>query len=238
MKVAISDNAKFLIKDESKDFHSKFGYLKCSEFKSKKVVKTNKGKEFFILPAQFIDAYEKIKRGAQIISLKDIGAIITETGIDGNSRVLDAGAGSGALTCYLAHIVKEVFSYEIREDFAKITHGNIDYLGLKNVKLKVGDITKGIKESKLDLITLDLKNPEEVVEHAEKALKRGGFLVFYTPQVIQALIAVNKAIDSGKFVYSKTKELGEREWKVKGRIAKPIEPLLSHTGFLTFLRRV
>lgn len=238
MKIAISDNSKFLIKDESKDFHSKSGYIKSKEFKSKKAVKTNKGKEFFILPTQFIDMYEKIKRGAQIISLKDVGAIITETGIDNQSRVLDVGAGSGALTCYLAHIVKEVFAYEIREDFAKITQGNIDYLGLKNVKLKIGDITKGIKEKNLDLITLDLKNPEDVVIHASKALKRGGFLVFYTPQVIQALNAVNKAIDSGNFVYVKTKEMGEREWKVKGRIAKPIEPLLSHTGFLTFLRRV
>ena len=40
--------------------------------------KTNKGVEFSIIDPQFIDIYEKIKRGAQIISLKDIGAIITE----------------------------------------------------------------------------------------------------------------------------------------------------------------
>jgi len=236
MKVLISDKKKFLIKDTSKDFHSKDGMLKKEEFDNEKAV-TNKGVEFFVLDPIFIDLYEKIKRGAQIISLKDIGAILTETGVGKDSRVLDAGVGSGALSIYLAHFCKEVIAYELREDFAKIARGNIEKVGVDNIHVEVRDIYEGIDEENLDLITLDLREPWNAVKHCAKALKRGGFLVGYTPQITQALDLVNAAVENG-FVLVKVKETAEREWQLKGKVAKPITPMLSHTGFLSFLRRV
>lgn len=236
MKVLISDKVKFLIKDTEKDFHSKDGMIKKEDFAKEKVI-TNKGTEFFVLDPEFIDFYERIKRGAQIISLKDVGAIIAETGINKNSNVLDAGTGSAALTCYLAHIVKKVTTYEIREDFAKIAKGNIEKLGLKNVKLETRDIYSGIDEKNLDLITLDLREPWNAVKHCSNALRRGGFLVGYTPQITQALDLVNEAVGNG-FVLVKVKETAEREWRLSGKVAKPITPMLSHTGFLSFLRKV
>ncbi|MBC8444379.1 methyltransferase domain-containing protein [Candidatus Woesearchaeota archaeon] len=239
MKIIISNTKKFLIKDTLKDFHCKQGLIKAKDLKKTKgKIKTNKGEEFFILKPEFIDLYQKIKRNAQIITLKDIGAIITETGINQNSKILDAGAGSGALSCYLAHIVKSVIAYEIREDFAKTVKTNIQFLDLKNIKLKIKDIYTGIDEKNLNLITLDLPEPWKAIKHAIKALKQGGFLVAYTPQITQALEFTNKAVKTEKFVHIKTKETSEREWALKGKIAKPITPLISHTGFLTFLRRI
>ena len=71
MKTIISKEKKFLVKDTSKDFHTKDGTIKSKDFNKSKV-KTNKKVEFSIFDPQFIDFYEKIKRGAQIISLKDI----------------------------------------------------------------------------------------------------------------------------------------------------------------------
>ena len=133
MKIVISKEKKFLVKDTSKDFHTKDGMIKSKDFKKSKA-KTNKGVEFSIIDPQFIDIYEKMKRGAQIISLKDIGAIITETGINNNSKVLDAGSGSGALSCYLAHITKEVITYDIEENAINTTKENIKSLNLKNIK--------------------------------------------------------------------------------------------------------
>jgi tRNA (adenine57-N1/adenine58-N1)-methyltransferase len=235
MKVLISNKKKFLVKEDS-DFHSKYGMINKKDLKKKKAT-TNKGDDFFVLEPEFIDYYERIKRGAQIISLKDIGAIITETGINKESRVLDAGIGSGALTIYLGHICKEVIAYEIREDFAKIAKKNIEKVDLKNIKVEVRDIYEGIDEKNLDLITLDLREPWKAVKHCYKALKRGGFLVAYSPQITQALDFVNEAIEEG-FVLVKVKETAEREWRLKGKVAKPITPLISHTGFLTFLRKV
>ena len=236
MKVLISNKNKFLIKDDKKDFHSKYGMIKKDDF-SKKRVETNTGEEFFILKPEFIDIYEKMKRGAQIISLKDIGAILTETGVGKESKVLDAGVGSGALSIYLAHFCKEVVAYEIREDFAKIARGNIEKVGVKNIQVEVRDIYEGIDEKNLDMITLDLREPWKAVKHCAKALRRGGFLVGYTPQVTQALDLVNAALEEG-FILVKVKESAEREWRLGGKVAKPITPMISHTGFLTFLRRV
>jgi tRNA (adenine57-N1/adenine58-N1)-methyltransferase len=235
MKLLLSKQKKFLVKDTSKDFHTKEGTIKSKNFNKSKV-KTNKKVEFSVLDPQFIDIYEKIKRGAQIILLKDIGSIISETGINKNSKILDVGAGSGALSCYLAHITKEVVTYEIEENAIKITKKNIKLLNLKNIKIRKKDVYKGISEKNLDLITLDLKEPWKALSSAHKALKRGAFLVIYTPQITQALTCINKI--KNKFIHIKTKESAEREWRLEGKIAKPITPLISHTGFLTFLRKV
>ena len=238
MKVLISNKNKFLIKDTNQNFQYKGGFITKDKLKeAKDKVITPKGEEFYFLEPEFIDEYENIKRGAQVISLKDVGAIITETGINGQSRVLDAGTGSAALTCYLAHIVKEVVTYELRDDFAKVAKKNIDKLDLKNVKLEIRDIYEGIEEKDLDLITLDLREPWRAVKHCHKALRKGAFLVGYTPQITQALELVNAAVENG-FVLVKVKETAEREWRLSGKVAKPITPMLSHTGFLSFLRKV
>lgn len=237
MKILISSNKKFLVKDSSKDFHSKEGMIKKEDFAKTKAV-TNKGEEFFVLKPEFIDIYERMKRGAQIISLKDVGAIITETGLGKDYKVLDAGLGSAALSIYLARFAKEVTAYEIREDFAKIAMENIKNTGTKNIKVKIKDIYEGIDEKNLDLITLDLREPWKAVGHCAKALRRGGFLVAYTPQITQALDFVNAANETKKFVMVKVKETAEREWELQGMVAKPITPMLSHTGFLSFMRKI
>ena len=42
-------------------------------------------------------------------------------------------------------------------------------------------MTTGISEKNLDAIILDIPNPWDVVEHAYKALKPGGYLCTYSP---------------------------------------------------------
>ena len=113
---------KFFVKDLTKDFHTQFGFIKAKDLKRKdgSKIKSNKGKRFFIFSAGFIDNYSKISRGPQIIPRKDIGVIISETGINNKSKIVDSGTGSGALACFLANIAGKVVSYEIRKDFFKI----------------------------------------------------------------------------------------------------------------------
>ncbi len=65
----------------------------------------------------FIDHYKRIQRKAQIVLLKDIGLIIAETGINKNSIVVDAGAGSGALCCFLANYVKKIYTHMYNRNF-------------------------------------------------------------------------------------------------------------------------
>src|SRR5260370_34839341 len=67
-------------------------------------------------------------RGAAVVYPKDAAAIVAMADIFPGARVLEAGAGSGALTCSLLRAVGEsgeVISYERRPDFAAIARGNV-----------------------------------------------------------------------------------------------------------------
>lgn len=231
---------KFYVKDMSKDFHTQFGMISKKYLKKKSgLVKTNTKEEFYIFDASFADRYNKLKREAQIITRKDIGLIIANTGVNKKAKVLDAGAGSGALACALANICKEVIAYDNRDSAIKTVKYNIEMLGLKNLKIKKKDIYKGISDKNFDLITLDLPEPHRVLKYAEKSLKHGGFLVCYLPSVTQVIELIKNLNKNKSFVYSKTIELIKREWKIDGkRIARPETRMLGHTGFLIFSRRV
>lgn len=240
--VLITEQGKrFYVRDISKDLHTQFGYVKAGELKKAKagsVLKTNIGKELLVIKPSFVDLYRKIKRSAQIIPLKDLGTIVAETGINSKSRVVDAGAGSGALACFLANIAKEVTTYDIRDDFIKIVKKNKELLGLKNLKIKKADIYKGISEKSVDLITLDVPEPWEAVETAAKALKVGGFLVSYSPCIPQVSDFVDAVKKSDKLIFLRTIEIIQREWEVDGRKLRPKSQMIGHSGFLTFVRKV
>jgi len=239
VKVLMNRNDKFLVKDTSKDYHTKHGYFKKEDLKktNKKIISNTK-KEFSIFDPYFIDLYKKIKRDAQIIPLKDIGLIVAETGINSKSEVVDAGAGSGALCCFLANIVKDVVTYEIREDFIEIVKKNIEFLGLKNVKIKNKNIYEGISEKNVDLIVLDLPEPWKAIESARKSLETGGFLVSYSPSISQTADFVNKINNDKDFVHVKTSEVIERNWEIDGRKVRPMSQQIGHSGFVSFVRRI
>lgn len=231
---------KFYVKDLAKDLHTQYGFIKKSDLKKKdgSVLKTNTKKELAIFSPSFIDLYKKIKRDAQIIPLKDIGLIIAETGIDKNSKVIDAGSGSGALACFLAHLCKEVITCDIRKDFIKIVEKNIEFLDLKNIKIKNKDIYNGINEKDADLVLLDLPEPWKAVNAAKKALKVGGFLVSYSPSVPQTMDFVNAVNKEKNFVHIKTSEIIEREWEVEERKVRPKSRGIGHSGLISFCRKI
>ena len=241
-KVLITDQGKkFFAKGFDEDLHTQYGFVKKEDLKAAKdgsVVKSNTGKEFFVFEPSFIDVYRKIKRDAQIIPLKDVGYIIAETGINKESRILAAGAGSGALSCFLAGIAKEVITYDIREDFIKIVKANIEFLGLKNIKIKHKDIYNETEEEDIDVVTLDVPEPWKALENVSKALKPGGFLVSYSPSIPQVADFVNAVRKNDDFIYIKSIEITEREWEVEERKVRPKSRGLGHSGFLSFARKV
>lgn len=232
---------KFFARSLDEDIHTQHGFVSKEDLNKAKeggVLKSNTGKEFFVFSPFFIDLYKKIKRDAQIIPLKDIGLIVAETGVGKESRALDAGSGSGALACFLASIAKEVITYEIREDFIEIVRSNIEFLGLKNIKIKNMDIYSQIDDHDIDVVILDLPEPWKAIENCAKALKAGGFLVSYSPSVPQVADFVNAVRKNENFVYLKTSEIAEREWEVEERKVRPKSKGVGHSGFLSFARKV
>jgi len=239
--ILISSSGRHLyVRNLNQDYHCQYGFVKKEDLKKIKNsggLKTNTGVVLHAFIPQFIDIYRKIKRGPQIIPLKDLGVIVAESGINKNSIIVDAGSGSGALALFLANISKKVVSYEIREDFAAIAKENVKFLKLKNVVIKNKDIYKGIDEKNVDILTLDLPEPWKALEPANKALKVGGFIVSYSPTIPQVSDFV-EAVNKNGFVHLKTIEVIQREWELNDRVIRPKSQQIGHSGFMTFVRKV
>ncbi len=234
--VTVSKAKHYFVEDLSKDYNTEYGLIKKQDLKKPKT-KTSQDKEFFVLEAQFIDIYKRLKRFAQTISLKDIGSIITFTGINKNSVVAESGSGSGGLTVFLAMVCKKVYSFDIEEKSLETTKQAIKTIGVKNVELKKQDVYKDFPAKNMDVIILDLPEPWQALENAYKAVKKSGFIVSFSPCITQAMNFVETANKNPNLLHLKTIENIQRDWKIEGRAVRP-KSQLDHTAFLTFLRKL
>jgi len=199
-------------------------------------IKIKIGKEEFrVVKPNIIDLLRKAKRGPQIILPKDSALITSITGCSPSWKVVDAGTGSGFLALFLANMGCRVYSYEKSKEFYEIAKKNMKNFGL-DFNLRKYDITKGIKEKGVDLITLDMKNPEKVVKHAFKALKAGGWIAIYSMHIEEVKKVYNK-LKKYDFVDIKILENIQREWQTIKQFTRPKTYMLAHTGFLTFARK-
>jgi tRNA (adenine57-N1/adenine58-N1)-methyltransferase len=83
---------------------------------------------------------------------------------------------------------------------------------------------------------LDVPEPWKAMKTAQKALKIGGFLAVYLPNISQMQEFV-KALPE-EFLIEKTVEVIEREWAVDKFRCRPATKDHAHTGFLTFARKL
>ncbi len=214
-------------------------YVKDKEFGD--IVFSSTGKKFYILKPRISDICEKMERKTSIILRKDIGYVLAYTGIGSGDVVVDAGTGSGSAAIYFANVVKpkgRVYTYEIREDFAKIAEKNFEIANLKDyITLKLKNIYYGIDEEDVDLVFFDLPEPWVAIPHAYKALKVGGFIAVYTPYIEQVKKTV-VALEKYGFKMIKTYEIIEREIEVKKEGIRPKTKGLLHTAYITFARRL
>ncbi|MBS1267196.1 MAG: tRNA (adenine(57)-N(1)/adenine(58)-N(1))-methyltransferase TrmI [Candidatus Woesearchaeota archaeon] len=239
--VFYTEKGKRFYSKDGKDMHTQYGYLTSEDIKKAKfgqTLETNTGKKMSKIKPSFMDVYTRIKRGAQIIPLKDIGVILTETGINNKSKIVDAGAGSGGLACFLANIAKQVTTYDIREDFIKIVEKNKKLLNLKNLRIKKGSVYEKIDEKNIDLITLDLPEPWKAVENASKSLEVGGYIMSYSPCIPQVMDFVEEVNKHNELLFIKTIEIIERKWDINKRKVRPKTQTIGHSGFMTFVRKI
>jgi tRNA (adenine57-N1/adenine58-N1)-methyltransferase catalytic subunit len=183
----------------------------------------------------FLQRLRKIKRGPAIMLQKDIGVVLANTNIGRDSKVLDAGAGSGVLSLNLARFVKKVYSYDIREEFLEIAKENAKKFNVKNVVFRNLNVFEKIKDKNLDLITLDLKDSWKALPLVKKALKSNGEVVTYFPHITQVSEFASKL--EGDFKLIKVVENIQRDWVIEGRRARPEHTGILHTGFLVFARK-
>lgn len=242
MKVLISKKSgKYYYPKETQDYHCKEGIIKQEDLNSdKKVVVSTKNKEFFNFTANNFDYRQKIKRGPQIITPKDLGYIIARTAMNKNSVVVEAGGGSGAATSFFAGIVNKVHTFEVIEDNYKIIQKNLDFLGCNdNVNLTNGDLKENISQLKdYDLLFLDMPNCHEVLNEDISGLKSGHYIVCYIPSISQIQALSDLVFNREDLYLEEVTEVGLRHWKVEGKVSRPEhQKEIDHTAFLVFIRK-
>ena len=92
------------------------------------VVQSSGGTPYVALRPLLADFTLSMTRGAAVVYPKDAAQIVAMADIFPGARVLEAGAGSGALSCWLLRAVGEaglLVSYERRADFAEIAAANV-----------------------------------------------------------------------------------------------------------------
>ena len=199
------------------------------------IIKTTTGHEILFCEPSFKDRYDRMKKGPAVIIPKDVGFIIAETGLTKESVVLEAGAGGGGLTCQLAALCKKVYTFDVEPRHVKIVKENCERLELDNVELQEGDIYTLEPPKNVDLVVLDVPEPTKAIETAKKALKQGGYVVFYTPHINQAQDVVLALGED--FKYLSTIELIQRRWEIGEKKLRPKHAMLGHTAFLTIARK-
>lgn len=167
---------------------------------------------------------------------KDIGIVIAYTGIGKDSVCVDAGTGSGWLAVSLARICRRVVSYDIRPEFIRIAEHNRSIEGLDNLEIKEKDITKGIDEKDVDLVTLDMPNSDKALRGAQRALKQNGFVFGYLPHMEQVKKFVDK-LGKLKFYNVIVLEAIVRDMLVREEGMRPSTKGVWHTGYLAFAQK-
>jgi tRNA (adenine57-N1/adenine58-N1)-methyltransferase len=209
------------------------------------VVKATNGDAFLVLRPLLIDYVMSMPRGAQVIYPKDAAQIIHEGDIFPGARVLEAGAGSGALTCSLLRAVGprgRVISYEVRDDHAEHARRNVDtFFGQQpdTWDLLIGDLAEtDLPEAAVDRVVLDMLAPWEVLDAVARVLIPGGVLIIYVATVTQLSRAVEALREQQCWTEPRSWETLQRGWNVVGLAVRPQHNMRGHTAFLISARRL
>jgi tRNA (adenine57-N1/adenine58-N1)-methyltransferase len=207
------------------------------------VVKSTNGDQFLVLRPLLIDYVLSMPRGAQVIYPKDAAQIVHEGDVFPGARVLEAGAGSGALTCSLLRAVGPegtVTSYEVRDDHAPHAERNVTtFFGEHpaNWDLRIANVVD-YDGPQVDRAVLDMLAPWEVLEAVAGALVPGGVLIIYVATVTQLSRTVEALREQQCWTEPRSWETLQRGWDVVGLAVRPQHSMRGHTAFLISVRKL
>jgi tRNA (adenine57-N1/adenine58-N1)-methyltransferase len=209
------------------------------------VLTSTGGTAYLVLRPMLRDFVLSMKRGATIVYPKDAAAIVSLADLFPGARVVEAGAGSGALACTLLQAVGErgyLSSYEVRPDFADIARANVQrWFGGEHPawRITVGDVAEHLgSEERLDAVVLDLLAPWDLVAQAGRALVPGGLFVAYVATTTQLSLVVETLREADCWTEPQASEQLVRTWHAEGLAVRPDHRMVAHTGFLVAARRL
>ncbi|MET9487213.1 MULTISPECIES: tRNA (adenine-N1)-methyltransferase [unclassified Nocardia] len=248
-RVQLSDakGRKFtVILEEGGSFHTHAGQIAHDELigaDEGSVINSVKGTPYLALRPLLTDYVLSMPRGAAVIYPKDAAQIVHEGDVFPGAKVLEAGAGSGALTCSLLRAVGpegKVISWEIREDHAEHAVRNVErFFGERpdNWELTLGDVAEYSGEQ-VDRIILDMLKPWDTLDAVSKALVPGGVLMVYVATTTQMSEVVEHLRRQECWTEPRAWESIVRGWHVVGLAVRPEHRMQGHTAFLVSARRL
>ena len=233
--------------DEGKQFHTHRGAISHDDLIGSpegSIVSATSGTQYLALRPLLVDYVLSMPRGAQVIYPKDAAQIVLEGDIFPGARVLEAGAGSGALTCSLLRAVGadgEVVSFEIRDDHAEHAIRNVEtFFGGRpdNWHLTVDDLANVDRDERFDRVILDMLAPWEPLDVVRTVLKPGGVLTVYVATVTQLSRVMEALREQECWTEPRAWETLLREWSAVGLAVRPEHKMQGHTAFLITARRL
>ena len=240
----LSPRKKWLIQvSPGKQVHTHAGYIEVEEVIGKEYgqsVMTNTNQEIYLLYPRLNDFIFKSKRATQILYPKDMAIIASWTDLSNGKKVVEAGTGSGSLSCFIANLIRpegRLYTYDIREESHEIAKKNIEKAGLSEfVTLKIKDAKLGLEEKDMDVAILDLGDPWTLIKTMKGCLRPGGILASVSPTINQVEKVVIELQNEG-FLEIETLEILMREMEVREGKTRPAMRMVGHTTYLTFARK-
>jgi tRNA (adenine57-N1/adenine58-N1)-methyltransferase catalytic subunit len=213
-------------------------------------VTSSAGGEYLVFRPLLSEFVVSMPRGAAVVYPKDAAQIVALVDIFPGAHVVEAGVGSGALTCSLLRAVGpfgRVSSYERREEFADVARRNVtQFFGAPDGathpawQLTVGDLTEALPASgeRADRVVLDMLAPWECLDVTADALRPGGIVCAYVATTTQLSRFVETVRVHGGFTDPQAWESLVRDWHVEGLAVRPGHKMIGHTAFLVTARRM
>jgi tRNA (adenine57-N1/adenine58-N1)-methyltransferase catalytic subunit len=234
-----------------KRFFSNKGHLEHDDLIGREegfTIASSAGGEYLVFRPLLSEFVVSMPRGAAVVYPKDAAQIIAMADIFPGADVVEAGVGSGALTCSLLRAVGPhgtVSSYERREEFAEVARRNVSrFFGAEDGRshpawrLSLGDLAEELPASgeRADRVILDMLAPWDCLEAAAGALRPGGILCAYVATTTQLSRFVESVRMHGGFTEPRAWESLMRDWHVEGLAVRPGHSMIGHTAFLVTAR--
>jgi tRNA (adenine57-N1/adenine58-N1)-methyltransferase len=239
--------------EPGKRFFSNRGHLDHDELIDREegfTVTSSAGGEYLVFRPLLSEFVVSMPRGAAVVYPKDAAQIVAMADIFPGADVVEAGVGSGALTCSLLRAVGphgRVSSFERREEFADVARRNVDqFFGAEDGRthpaweLTIGDLAEELPASgeRCDRIILDMLAPWDCLDAAADALRPGGIVCAYVATTTQMSRFVETVRVHGGFTEPSAWESLVRDWHVEGLAVRPGHSMIGHTAFLVTARRM
>lgn len=221
--------------------HGKLSYSRMIGRPYGAAITTSTGHPVYLLKPTAEDLAMGVRRISNISYPKDISRILYRIGIKPGARVIEIGAGSGAMAISLAYAAGAegcIYTYDIREDMLKCAGKNLRRVGLADrVELKVREKMAPLAEKDVDAVLMDIPTPWEELDAAWEALCPGGYLACTVPTYDQ-LGELAVCLSKKSFLPLEAMEIMCRPLRAERGRTRPEFKMITHTQMIQFAAKI